>query len=114
FNVGLPVGESMTLLVIDGFGGRFSGLGVIANRILEGREDAYHGSLLTSNPAELVIRVTPTSVKVTCDGKQIVNWTGNASELTIRRQFWNYRDDAIFLGSWNSEFILRSATIRSL
>ncbi|TWT40096.1 hypothetical protein KOR42_49910 [Thalassoglobus neptunius] len=112
FNVGLPIGDSMGLLVIDGIGGNISGLGTIAGASLDQRSDAVTGSFLSSNPADIVINVTPNSIHVTCDNTTLVDWTGDPSTLEVRKQFWKVDKPKLFFGSWESEFIIRSATIR--
>lgn len=112
FNVGLPVGDSMALVVMDGFGGTVSGLGVVSGQILPQRQDGYRGGLLDATPSEVAISVTPGSIQASCDGTRLIDWQGNSGDLTIRREFWDYQPDTLFIGSWESEFRISAATIR--
>ena len=111
FNVGLPVGGSMAMLVIDGFGKSVSGLGVVSGQLLTDRSEAVSGQLLTSEPSVLRIQVTSSSIDVDCDGRAIVRWRGDPDELLIRDQFWKYQPGLLFLGSWSSEFLISKASI---
>ena len=111
FNVGLPVGGSMAMLVVDGFGKSVSGLGVVSGQTLTARSEAVSGQLLTSEPSVLRIQVTTRSIDVDCDGQAIVRWRGDPDELSIREQFWKYEAGLLFLGSWSSEFLISQASI---
>lgn len=114
FDIGIPIGESMAMIVFEGFDSKLSGLGVVSGKTLQGRPDVVRGPVFSSAVSQLVVRVTPRSIEVFCDGREIVDWQGDPRDLSIRKQFWKYQTGRLFLGSWKTGFLIHSATIQEL
>jgi hypothetical protein len=79
---GLPVGKSRILLAIDAQRSNYTGL-YIDDTKLQDSPHARRGSLLSATGSkELEIAVRATGVKVTSDGKKVIEWTGNPDRAT--------------------------------
>lgn len=114
FNIGIPVGSSMALIVVDGFNSTVSGLEMVGGRLLTDRFDTLRSIVLTGKRQQLRIQVTPNSVHVDCDGREIVDWAGSPNQLMIRRQYWAYDRGRAFIGSWESSFEISDIALRKL
>lgn len=113
-NIGLPVGESTGMLVIDGFEGLKTGLSVVGGVTLPDLPDVVDGPILGPDISEIVIQVTPQSIHATCDGDVLVDWNGDPHDLSIRDAQWKYEPHTLFIGSWHAEFLIHAISIRGL
>lgn len=82
-NFSLPVGKARLMLAIDSSRATYSGL-YLDNTKLNDSPHSRKGQLLMATGAkELEITVRATGVKVTSDGKKVIDWTGNPDRATV-------------------------------
>jgi hypothetical protein len=79
--IAFPCSGRMTFVVIDGWSGVHSGL-CIDGRLPNSNCTTHTGMVLAPNRTnEISIVVHPGAIRVTCDGKSIVDWKGNPDRL---------------------------------
>lgn len=99
--IGLVVGGHQATVVLDGWGGGVSGLERIDGKVSQDNETTHRGWRFSNGrPTTINCRVRRGGVSVTCDGKPIIDWKGDASRLSIVGG-WKVPDDGqLFLGGW--------------
>jgi beta-mannanase len=99
--IGLVVGSHQATVVLDGWGGGVSGLERIDGKVSQDNETTRRGWRFTNGrPTTIVCKVRRGGVSVTCEGKPIIDWAGDASRLSIVGG-WKVPDDGqLFLGGW--------------
>jgi hypothetical protein len=70
-----------------------------------GNETTFRGEVFRQHQlSEVTVTVKPTGVRMTVDGKSIVNWKGTAKQLSLS-DYWQTPDDtALFLGSYDCRY----------
>lgn len=111
-DLGLVVNGHDVRLVFDGFDERVSGLDSVQGKPPNTPENPTHYAqriFQNGQPTAITVDVSPTSVLVVCDGKQIVNWSGEAASLTSPLLVTGFKvvPGTLFLGSSSSEFHIR-------
>ncbi|NND98663.1 MAG: trypsin-like serine protease [Pirellulaceae bacterium] len=88
-NIGLAIGNGYQVLVIFDYGRpKRSGLAWIDEKTEPSNATFYRKPVLpTARDFEIVCTVHDSHVRVTCDGKTIVEWTGDPSRLTLHPNF---------------------------
>lgn len=88
-NIGLTVGNRHQVLAILDYGrSRRSGLAWIDDKNEPSNSTLYRKSVLpTGRDFEIVCTVHSSHLRITCDGKTIIEWTGDPSRLTIHPNF---------------------------
>lgn len=114
FAIGLSVGGWPAIVVIDGYGGSHSGLSMINGQTTDVRSDGKRGRFLKRGPNRIVVRVHPDQIQATCNNNPIVDWKGDPSTLGVNSRYWNPPPDCLFLGAWESEFLITGVEIRAL
>ncbi|MBA4017129.1 MAG: hypothetical protein C0483_08155 [Pirellula sp.] len=96
------MGRVSSLDIVDGLG--FNSPQFSAQR--------YLGEVLNvGKPISLTVEVTPNSVTLSADGKQILQWQGRGSSLSINmREQYQVPPRALWLGSMSSEFTISKLT----
>ena len=81
----LVVGGRQVLLAIDGFkGDQTSGLGLIQGKKENANQTTYLGKVLpVGRDVEIEIVVTPNTITFVADKKTIINWSGQATDLSL-------------------------------
>ena len=99
--LGLVVGGKQATVVLDGWGGGVSGLEKIDGKVSQGNETTHRGwRFVNGKPTTIVCKVRKSGVAVTCDGRQIIDWRGEADRLSIVGG-WKVPDEGqFFLGGW--------------
>jgi len=105
-NLGLIVGGRQTMLTLDGWGSKASGLNTIEGRTASDNVTTFRSPVfLPGKPSTIVCTVRLAGVQVSCNGQVVMNWTGNPDQLDLDRRFWtNLPRDKLFLGTWSSSF----------
>lgn len=65
-------------------------------------------------PAEVVVEVLPDRVRVTVDGRGIIDWRGRRDRLTLSDYWATRRDDVLFLGSYDCRYRFSRVTLEPL
>ncbi len=87
-NLVLTVGDQRTMVVLDGFDGQTSGLDMLDGRRANDNETTRRGANFQQHRSHVIVcTVTPSSVRVTCDGKTVIQWSGDASRLALRPEW---------------------------
>lgn len=99
--LGLVVGGRQATVVLDGWGGGVSGLERIDGKVSQDNETTHRGwRFANGKPTTIVCKVRKSGVAVTCDGRQIVDWRGEAERLSVVGG-WKVPDEKqLFLGGW--------------
>lgn len=90
-NVTLPVGNSQTMVILEGFGRLASGLSLVAGLTADLNETTHFGRIFPGDaPVELEFFSAPNYVLVRASQKQIIQWRGDPSVLSLDRRFWSH------------------------
>ena len=83
-NIGLVRGGTLFHVVLDGFAhkGLQSGLSTLDGKWADANETTVKGQLFTNGtPSMVVCSVREAGVKVTVDGREVIDWTGDYGRL---------------------------------
>ncbi|HET6884113.1 MAG TPA: hypothetical protein VFI31_28420, partial [Pirellulales bacterium] len=84
----LLVGGQQVTAAVDGWDGSHTGLEAVDGKSCNDNETTHRGRLLNlGKPFNLVFFVHPNSVLAAVDGEQILNWAGDASHLSMIREW---------------------------
>lgn len=116
---GIVVGNSQALAVVDGYGKKFSGLGLIQGLPIKDNPTRMPGCFLIDGSPNLIeITVRKNRVQVSCNGRPLVNWSGDPSLLSTTPTPWGGRHGArqlfIGMGQPSSPFVVTKLTLRPL
>lgn len=112
FGVGLVVDRHQTLLAIDSYGGKVTGLHLLDGKKCKDNETKYGRPVLPlGQEVKLVVQVKPDAIRLQADGQTIVDWTGDASRLSMQEEYSVPREDWLFLTSWNTQCVLTAFTL---
>lgn len=112
-NLTLPIAGSQGALLIDGYQGKLSGLQAIDGKNVDSNETKYEGSIFgDGQPHAIHAIVRKNHVRLVCDGKPLVDWTGDVSRLKPPEPL--PYDDRIYLGNWHSRYRLTQIKLRPL
>lgn len=113
--VGLVVGGRQTALVVDGWGGKVSGLQLVDGKWADANSTRHDGVIFTDQrPCELVITVHPNSVWVTNGRQTLVDWHGDPEQLAVEGGGTVPDALALFMHSWYSSFVISKLELRPL
>ncbi len=78
-----------TMVVLDGFGSRASGLHLLDGAPADRNETTYRGPLfLPGKPTTIGLAVRQNLIHVTWEGEKIIDYRGEQTRLTLDRQNW--------------------------
>jgi len=111
--VGLVSGESHFVAHIDGWTGTVSGLDLLDNRGADQNEtttrDVSH--LPLDKKVRVVASVRRDGVKVSVDGRVIIDWKGDARRLSMNQRNRPMPRPGLSIGAWDSRFLIHAATL---
>jgi hypothetical protein len=113
-NVGLLVNHRPVMLVLEGWqASRLSGLSLVDGKPAPKNATAYREPIFAKGErTRVVCTVDVDRVEVACDGRTIVDWQGDASRLSVNRQFWKVRDpQRLRIGSWGALVRITNLTV---
>jgi hypothetical protein len=89
-NLVITVGDRQTMIVLQGFRDKLaSGLNTVAGRTADRNETTWQGEVFTTGTRTTVVcTVRGTAIHVTCDGREIINWTGTIADLSLDLRYW--------------------------
>jgi len=103
FNLGLAHGDVQFIVVFEGAaqGGPKSGLDLIEGQPFYANETSTTERCFTDGkPARVLCSVRNAQVKVTVDGKTLIDWKADYERLTLYPDWRVRRKRTLFLGSW--------------
>ena len=114
-NLGLVVGASNVRVSMDAWGKDLSALDTVDGRDGQNPENPtrYLGlAFPPSVPVRIEVDVTPTSVVVRREGKEIIRWAGDPASLanTKELQIYGMQPDKLWLAAFNSRFEISKIT----
>ena len=113
-DITLPINGGAVTACLDADQGTANWIqGVSGHQYWGGEGTRWHPHLLTAGkPHELLFQVRRSALRLDCDGKHIVHWVGDASQLAPFPN-WQIPDrKAIYLGSWNTVFRFTKVELR--
>lgn len=82
--IGLRSGAARCLLILDGFDGGTSGLSCVDGVDARQNGTAHQGALFNDKrPVRVVVSVRPTEITVQADDQTIIEWSGEAKQLSL-------------------------------
>ncbi len=66
---------------------------------------------MKNRPAEIVCRVKKGSVSVACDGEPLLDWQGDAKQLSLSDYWKTPHDDTLFLGAYDCRYRVTRVTL---
>lgn len=122
--IGVPIAGRRCMLTIDGFLNEPPTNDTrTALETIDGRRPQdpaysgkpYFGKLLKPNEeSRLTIRVRGASLTLTCDGKQVIQWSGDPARLGIFGLFNQGAPRRMFVGSWAAQYDVSGLTLQPL
>ncbi|MCG8450803.1 MAG: hypothetical protein MI725_14640, partial [Pirellulales bacterium] len=105
FVIGLVVDGRQCMLQVDWRDSKISGISNVDGMQANANETTREGQLLSfGKPSTIVINVRKDQIHVTCDGREIVDWQGDSSRLSLI-DYWKIPDDqALFVASTRTVF----------
>lgn len=112
----LVVDGQQVILTMDGFkGDQTTGLGLVDGKKENANETTYTGKIFPMNESvEIEITVTPDSIVFVADNKEIINWSGDASRLSISKTWQVPNSRWLALGCYMAEFETSRLTLEEL
>jgi hypothetical protein len=109
----LPVAGAQVSLMLDAGGGTACGLKYLDGKDIQDNETKSQGGIFADGrPKPIAITVRKNRVRAECEGRQIVDWTGNTSRLTPATHA-PYKD-RIYLGEFGSRYRLTKIEVTPL
>ena len=67
-----------------------SGLNTLSGRTANRNQTTRRGPIFRAGaPTMIVCTVRGASIHVSCDGKEVINWSGSPEQLSLDRRFWS-------------------------
>jgi hypothetical protein len=114
FGLGVVAGGHQTMIEIDGFQSRFTGLHDLDHKGGNGNDSTKRGKFLPLHKVvELECRVTANSIHLDIDRQEVLNWHGDPSRLSVSPDWPVPHGDWLFVAAYCSEFEIRSLTLEA-
>ena len=109
----LMLGENRCIVILDGWGGATSGISWIDGKTADENETTHHGRvLLPQQPTKVIVTVNRGHIRVSGDGRQVIDWRGNITRLSINDD--DIGGGSLLIASFGSEFRVDKLTLTSL
>jgi hypothetical protein len=105
-NIGLVVGGRQTMLALEGWGIMASGLNTVGGRTADSNATTFKSPVFPpGKPGTIVCSVRRSGVRVSCNGRPVMDWSGDPEQLDLDRRFWtDIPAGQLFLGAWSGTF----------
>jgi hypothetical protein len=115
-NLIVVVAERPVMIVLEGFEKKLSGLNVVNGRSANQNETTYRQPIFAAGrPTTIVCTVQGNHVVVRCDGKTVIDWQGDPSQLSLDKRYWKPRTPGqLAIGTWNTEFLITRCELSPL
>jgi serine/threonine protein kinase len=102
--LGLVYGGRQITAVLDGWGGKVSGLQMVDGKSADKNETRIDGALLdVGSPRVITAAVRKAGILITCNNKSI-RWTGDNKRLSADDRYKTDRQDQPYVGSLNATY----------
>jgi hypothetical protein len=96
-------------------GGASSALENIDGRNVGNNPTTFEGTLLKRGRlSQIICTVRKESVKISVDGRQIIDWAGKPEQLSLSDYWKTPRDNALFLGAYDCRYRFHRVTLTPL
>ncbi len=104
--LGIVVGGRQCLAIVDGWADEGYLSGLFGYGIFELRADVHRGQVIQQyKPVSIRCFVSRTQVRLDCDGRKIIDWTGTPEQLSLDDPYRAPKENTVlFLRTWNSTF----------
>ena len=110
--IGVTVGGRQTMLEIDGYNSRFSGIHNLDGKPANENDSTKAGAFLPLHKrVDLKCRVQPDEIALEIDNKPVIQWHGDAERLSLSPDWPVPHSDWLFLGAFDSQFEITSFTL---
>lgn len=109
FGVGLANPSFQSVMIFDGYSnvGGAAGFEVLDGRLADANDSTRKGLLFTNLKASTIVcSVRKTGIKVTVDGRTIVDWKGDLGRLTLRADYAVPNRRSLMLATWSSKYAI--------
>lgn len=114
FGLGVTVGESQTMLEIDGYKMTVSGIHNLDGLPAKDNESRKHGTFLPLHKrVHLECSIQPDQIALDIDGEHIIDWHGDATRLSVSPEWPVPHGEWLFLGAFDTEFEISSFTLQT-
>jgi hypothetical protein len=105
FGLGIVVSGRQTMLSIDGFNSRFTGIHNLDGKPANDNESTKAGTFLPLHKrVELECRVGENEIELDIDKTHLIEWRGDAKRLSLSPDWPVPHGDWLFISAYNSEF----------
>lgn len=112
FGIGLPIGPSGCVVVLDGDHGTYSGLELIDGVRCHQNSTRKNGRTLSEDvSSEVQISVRSGQVRVDLNGQPLIDWTGTAQRLSVPTEIRGVDSGRVFLYAQDSQFEISQFTL---
>lgn len=103
--IGLIVQGRQVMMVFDAYGRTATGLHLVDGQSVHDNETRYKDRIFVDGrPSVIVCRVRGNKVRVTADGKEILDWRGDSTRLK-QDEYWSVpAKNLLYLAAWNTSF----------
>lgn len=104
--IGLVVGGRQTMLALEGWDMMASGLNTVGGRTADDNPTTFRSPVFPpGEPGTIVCSVRRSAVRVSCNGRHVMDWSGDPGQLDLDRRFWtDIPAGQLFLGTWSGTF----------
>ncbi len=115
-NIGLHVGGATTLVVIEGWGKKISGLNLVDGKFGEDNVTSSEFSVFDDGSSKMIrVIVRRESVLVDVDGSVFIDFRGTPSRLSFDDRFFRRPSPGqLMVGGWDSSFRISSWVLKPL
>jgi hypothetical protein len=115
FGIGIIVGERQTMLSIDGYNSKFTGIHNLDGKPANENESTKAGTFLPLNKrTQIECRVADEEILLDIEGTRVIDWRGDVSRLSLSPDWPIPHADWLFLSSHDSSFDVNSFTLEPL
>lgn len=103
------------MLVLDGYDGQTSGLGLVGGREANANATTKHAPFFRGDrPVKLTLSVRTNRISVKASGREFLAWDGSPDKLTLPRDFQKDATPLFLAGSAGGELEIQSLNLRYL
>jgi hypothetical protein len=113
--IGFPMGPRTGMISFDGWNIPATAISPLNGRTGDNNPSTHRGKVLQKGQNTIVLTVQDGQVKVSCNGRPVIEWKGPATALGLDLRFWKPCPAGhAFLGSWQTSFRISSLDVEAL
>jgi len=115
-SIGLVAGKRQCTVQLDGdITGDMSGINMISNKYFNENGTRYQGKIFVNGKrTSIICSVRKTGINVSADGKTIINWKGDYSNISPQPEFKVPKENALVIGTWDSKYHITQLSLRPI